>query len=66
MTDLTRDKKLELFNFHRCPECGKYTLMFYYPGLNVNQEISQEIECESCGLYIMYTYNIDEIKVRKT
>ena len=67
MTDLTRDKKIELFKHHQCPECGHYGLIFYFPNLDVTQqEVSQEVECEKCGFYLHYNYNIDEIKVIKS
>ncbi len=64
MTDLTHKKKIELFEEHKCPECGSCGhLISYFPNLDSRQEVNQEVECENCGFYLEFTYNIDEIKV---
>ena len=56
-----------IFDENRCPKCGKH-LVFYnpfyreVPGVRPF-EVSQEVECEECGWYLHYKYDISNIKV---
>ena len=66
----TEKEYVEFFDKRRCSNCGKHELISYFPfvartpGVRPYQ-IEQEIECENCGWYFNYKYDIANIKVIK-
>ena len=67
---MKKEKFVEMLGSRQCPDCEEYELISYFPNIDrINGvrpfRISQEIECENCGFYIEYVYDIENIKVNE-
>lgn len=67
---IEKEDYVKIFTEHRCPQCGKHALRFYYPNMvsrNFNPvfvPISQEVECDKCGWYLEYEYRLSDIEIK--
>lgn len=59
-TILTKKEKSDLLEKHKCPKCGGYDIMYYYPNIMEADRIEIEVECENCPLYAIIIAKLEK------